>query len=130
MPINIEQCENEHIVCAVVTDPMLISDLTDLNQDFRKLCQASTTVIHILIDMRHSRDIPAGALLMCRDVYFKNLPQNCGYVVAIGASTLAQMMSRIVTRLTGFDRFRYFDSAETAWHFLRIRIGDEAADAV
>jgi hypothetical protein len=128
MPATIELIEDNRVVYMVYTAPLTLQEIRDLyplDQEYRDNAQHK---VHTLIDIRNMGDIPPG--ILSTRYAPSHVHPNSGFVVVLGADARARILGDMMAIMQGENHFRFFDTEDEAWGFLRKAIAEDKATEV
>jgi len=126
MPASVELRENGRVLYYVFTEPWTLDDMRAVTRKARPLYDAARTKVHVLFDARGMSSLPSG-LLTARNNPDVRHP-NSGHIAMVGASPLVHMIAETITRISRFNRIKFFQTEDEAWAYLRQVIADEDAN--
>jgi hypothetical protein len=124
MPVTLELRENGRVLYFTFIDPWEVSQVAALNLQSIAYLNSAKCKLYTFTDLRQARRIPSGLLSLRHGPDWSH--PNSGQIAILGASPLLTTFAKIVFRLSGFERIRFFDAEEEAWAYLRQLIADEA----
>ncbi len=123
MPVTIELREENRVIFMVFEAPLRLQEIFDIYPLDKSYRDHFSHKIHALVDIRKMGKIPAGVLSARHAPDFTH--PNSGYVVVIGADRLARVMGSMMAQIQGKNFFKFFDTHEEAWTFLRKIIAED-----
>ena len=125
MPIKLELRENDRVLYYEVTDPWNMNDLRTLYDENKAIRDQHNYTIHAIVNVIKARNIPQN-LLNARTYSPDAMHPRAGYIILVGAHSLLQMIAEVASRVMHSDKFRFFETEEEAWTFIRHVIDTES----
>jgi hypothetical protein len=116
MSVTLELRADGHVLVYTFKGRWHVGEVMALFPEEKRYRDSASHIVHALVDVRESRNIPAG-LTNLRHGPGPSHPR-AGYVAFVGASPLERPLITAIYRVMRFERFRFFDTAEEAWAFL------------
>src|SRR4051794_17017846 len=105
MPITFELCENGYAIHIKVSDPWTTQELLAMYEAERPLFDQAVNIIHTLVDLTGSRQVPSNVLSARKGSPHIEHP-NKGHLVIVGASPLAQTLVETAVRVIRFQELK------------------------
>ena len=118
MPVTVEIIENGHIMSYAITNPWTMSEFTVTYPDAKAYFDRAPFRVHSLVRLEFVGARPPPNVLRIREHPSFSHP-NAGYVVFCGAPALAKVLTGAALQIVQFNRFRFVDSPDAGFQFLR-----------
>ncbi len=117
MTATLTEMDGGRILYFLYKDPWSLTDLENINSAALKIVEEADKPVHILINCAGIRTTPPGAL-RARNTKTLTHPK-VGQMAIVKLAPFMRELSKIIFKITHFDRARFFETDEAALAFLR-----------
>ena len=123
MPAQVALEENGYLLHYTYSDPWTIAEMEQVNGESLKYYNEAKHKLHVLVDIRGSKNAPSGMLRARNNPDLKH--PNGGQIAVVGAAGVVKSVGEVLLRLSRFDRALFFDSMEPALEYIQGEIANE-----
>jgi hypothetical protein len=125
MPAQVTLEQDGYLLHYVFSDPWTIAEMERVNTESLGYYNAAKHKLHVLVDMRGSKNAPTGMMRARNNPDLKH--PNSGKIAVVGVTPLIRNVGEALLKLAHFNRAAFFDDMEAALEYLRKEIANEQA---
>ena len=123
MPGTVTLEENGYLLHYIYSDPWTITEMERVNAESLAFYNAAKHKLHVLVDMRGSKNAPTGMMRARNNPDLKH--PNSGKIAVVGVTPLIRNVGEALLKLAHFNRAAFFDEMEPALEYLRAEIAKD-----